>query len=92
MPPPQTLTLTEPVDIRLPYKDSKGMWENHRGRAKFDEKMMNDLYIACALGSGTYLECSGCSIENHQSPSEMEMVPYRRKKSCQSIQPLRHYA
>ena len=25
MPPPQTLTLTELVDIRLPYKDSKGM-------------------------------------------------------------------
>ena len=54
MPPPQTLTLTEPVDIRLPYKDSKGMWENHRGRAKFtlcsvymlvgfEGKMMKDL-------------------------------------------------
>ena len=43
-------------------------------------------------GSGTYLECSGCSIANHQSPSEMEMLLYWRKKSCQSIQPLRHCA
>ena len=45
------------------------------------------------LGSGTYLECSGCSVANHQSPSELEMLLYwRRKKSCQPIQPLRHYA
>ena len=49
--------------------------------------------IASLLGSGTYQECSGCSVANHQSPSELEMLLYwRRKKSCQSIQPLRHYA
>ena len=48
--------------------------------------------MACLLGSGTYLECSGCSIANHQSPSESKMVLYWRKKSFQSIQPLCHYA
>ena len=48
--------------------------------------------IASLLGSGTYLECSGCSIANHQSPSGLEMLLYWKKKSCQSIQPLRHYA
>ena len=47
---------------------------------------------ACLLGSGTYLECSGCSIANHQRPCELEMVLYWRKKSCQSIQPLCRYA
>ena len=44
------------------------------------------------LGSGTYLECSGCSIANRQNPSESKMVLYWRKKSCQSIQPLCRYA
>ena len=29
--------------------------------------------IASLLGSGTYLECSGCSIANHQSPSAVTM-------------------
>ena len=48
--------------------------------------------IASLLGSGTYLECSGCSIANHQSPSQSNMVLYWRKKYCQSIHPLRHYA
>ena len=47
--------------------------------------------IASLLGSGTYLECSGCSIANHQSSSKLEMVLYWRKKYCQSTQPLRHY-
>ena len=27
--------------------------------------------IGSLLGSGTYLECCGCSIANHQSPSEL---------------------
>ena len=58
-----------------------------RIRRKDDERSM-----ACLLGSGTYLECSRCSIANHQSPSESKMVLYWRKKSCESIQPLRHYA
>ena len=41
--------------------------------------------IACLLGSGTYLEGSGYSIANIQSPSESKMVLYWRKKSCEYI-------
>ena len=46
----------------------------------------------CTSDPPAYLECSGCSIANHQSPSESKMVLYWRKKSFQSIQPLCHYA
>ena len=93
---PSSSSLEKPVDMKPSYKDSKCRkitaeepsspcvhctcwWE-------FDGK------IASLLGSGTYLECSGCSIANHQSPSESNMVLYWRKKDCQSIKPLRHYA
>ena len=55
--------------------------------------IMKDLHrLPCLPGSGTYLECSGYSIANIQSPSESKMVLYCRKKYCQPIQPLRHYA
>ena len=90
-------SLEKPVDMKPSYKDSKcrkitaeepsspcvhcTCWWEFEGK------------IASLLGSGTYQECSGCSVANHQSPSELEMLLYwRRKKSCQSIQPLRHYA
>ena len=90
--------------IRLPYKNSKKCRKTTAEEPSsscvhctcwwllgIEGNIMKDLHRLFA-GSGTYLECSGYSIANIQSPSESKMVLYCRKKYCQPIQPLRHYA